>query len=49
MSKRTDTIRSLFAQPPSPVLSADNNPPEAAPGGGWRRALNEGDFLRHRA
>ena len=29
MSKRTDTIRSLFAQPPSPVLSADNNPPEA--------------------
>ena len=28
MSKRTDTIRSLFAQPPSPVLSADNNPPE---------------------
>jgi len=28
MSKRTDTIRHLFAQPPSPVLSADNNPPE---------------------
>jgi ParB family transcriptional regulator, chromosome partitioning protein len=28
MSKRSDTIRSLFAQPPSPVLSADNNPPE---------------------
>jgi ParB family chromosome partitioning protein len=29
MSKRSDTIRSLFAQPPSAVLSADNNPPEA--------------------
>ena len=28
MSKRSDTIRSLFAQPPSPVLSADNNLPE---------------------
>lgn len=28
MSKRTDTIRHLFAQPPSPMLSADNNPPE---------------------
>lgn len=28
MSKRTDTIRHLFAQPPSPALSADNNPPE---------------------
>jgi ParB family chromosome partitioning protein len=28
MSKRTDTIRSLFAQPPSPVLSADNNQAE---------------------
>ncbi len=28
MSKRTDTIRHLFAQPPSPVLSADNNPTE---------------------
>jgi ParB family chromosome partitioning protein len=28
MSKRTDTIRSLFAQPPSHVLSADNNSPE---------------------
>jgi ParB family chromosome partitioning protein len=28
MSKRTDTIRSLFAQPPSAVLSADNNAPE---------------------
>lgn len=28
MSKRTDTIRHLFAQPPSPVLSADNKPPE---------------------
>jgi len=28
MSKRTDTIRSLFAQPPSPVLSADNTVPE---------------------
>lgn len=28
MSKRTDTIRHLFAQPPSPLLSADNNPPE---------------------
>ena len=28
MSKRTDTIRSLFAQPPSPVLSADNNSAE---------------------
>lgn len=25
MSKRTDSIRSLFTQPPSPVLSADNN------------------------
>ncbi|BBU63868.1 plasmid partitioning protein RepB (plasmid) [Methylosinus sp. C49] len=25
MSKRTDTIRSLFAQPPAPMLSADNN------------------------
>jgi ParB family chromosome partitioning protein len=28
MSKRTDTIRSLFAQPPSHMLSADNNSPE---------------------
>ena len=28
MSKRTDTIRSLFAQPPSPVLSADNTQAE---------------------
>jgi ParB family chromosome partitioning protein len=27
VSKRSDTIRSLFAQPPSPLLSADNNPP----------------------
>ena len=49
MSKRTDTIRSLFTQPPSPALSADNNAPELAPGCGWRRAVNEGDFLRHRA
>ena len=28
MSKRTDTIRSLFAQPPAPMLSADNAPAE---------------------
>ncbi len=28
MSRRTDTIRSLFTQPPSPALSADNNAPE---------------------
>ncbi|MGE5368462.1 MAG: plasmid partitioning protein RepB [Chloroflexota bacterium] len=28
MSKRTDTIRSLFAQAPVPVLSADNTPTE---------------------
>jgi len=28
MSKRTDTIHSLFTQPLSPMLSADNNPPE---------------------
>ena len=38
MSKRTDTIRSLFAQPPSPVLSADNNPtePRRVPAGAVR-------------
>ena len=29
MSKRTDTIRSLFTQPASPALSADNNTPES--------------------
>ncbi|MBY6244056.1 plasmid partitioning protein RepB [Methylosinus sp. Sm6] len=28
MSKRTDTIRSLFAQPPAPMLSADNSTAE---------------------
>lgn len=28
MSKRTDTIRNLFAQSPPAMLSADNNPPE---------------------
>jgi ParB family transcriptional regulator, chromosome partitioning protein len=28
MSKRTDTIRNLFAQSPPAMLSADNSPPE---------------------
>jgi ParB family transcriptional regulator, chromosome partitioning protein len=38
MSKRTDTIRSLFAQPPSPVLSADNSQaePRRVPAGAVR-------------
>ena len=49
MSKRTDTIRSLFAQPPSPVLSADNNPPEARRVAAGGRALDERDFFGHRA
>ncbi|OAI31628.1 plasmid partitioning protein RepB [Methylosinus sp. R-45379] len=41
MSKRTDTIRSLFAQPPAPMLSADNNPEPRRVAAGAVRSMKE--------
>jgi len=41
MSKRSDTIRSLFAQPPAPMLSADNNPEPRRVASGAVRSMKE--------
>ncbi|WP_171015244.1 plasmid partitioning protein RepB [Methylocystis sp. B8] len=41
MSKRTDTIRHLFAQPPSPVLSADNSPESRRVASGAVRSMKD--------
>ncbi|HEY8065233.1 MAG TPA: plasmid partitioning protein RepB [Methylosinus sp.] len=41
MSKRTDTIRSLFAQSPAPMLSADNNREPRRVAAGAVRSMKE--------
>ncbi|WP_167398741.1 plasmid partitioning protein RepB [Methylosinus sporium] len=41
MSKRSDTIRSLFTQPPAPMLSADNNPEPRRVAAGAVRSMKD--------